>query len=327
MRPADAAARALQRFQRALEPAYVLARKRGRLAALGFDDIAGLPVAPVDLAADDTGCTPDCGQRIDLERRYLRPYLFAGPSAAGGRWRATPFVIDLERYPAFGDYLRHLKSFSKGGTLREIRKARAQGYFARTIFRALYRGQISAVESSKWVRSGIVVAALLHRRGSPDFADGIDVAAIAAHLGRPAETVGALSVFPPPPAPSCPLHWAIDWGVFLPAAAAAGPDQPGERLVGYLSLQRTGNIVRVAELMGHGAHLAHGVMKLLFHDTMRWLIERDDPAVRGVRFVHYGAVEHGYAGLVAWKRRFAFAPARFAWAPPPQVETEGRIPG
>jgi hypothetical protein len=65
--------------------------------------------------------------------------------------------------------------------------------------------------------------------------------------------------------------------------------------------------------MGHGAYLADGVVKLLFAKAMRWLVSREDPSVHGIRYLHYGAIEHGGAGLVGWKQRFGFEPLLFGW--------------
>jgi hypothetical protein len=33
----------------------------------------------------------------------------------------------------------------------------------------------------------------------------------------------------------------------------------------------------------------------------------------GIRYLHYGAIEHGGAGLVRWKQRFGFEPLLFSW--------------
>jgi hypothetical protein len=65
--------------------------------------------------------------------------------------------------------------------------------------------------------------------------------------------------------------------------------------------------------MGHGVYLSQNVMKLLFHDVLDWLLSRTDPCVEGLRYLQYGAIEHGNAGLFAWKRSFEFAPARLRW--------------
>jgi hypothetical protein len=77
-------------------------------------------------------------------------------------------------------------------------------------------------------------------------------------------------------------------------------------------LKRVGNVVRLTSLMGHGAYLADGVVKLLFAKAMKWLVNREDLSVHGIRHLHYGAIEHGRAGLVRWKQRFGFEPLLFS---------------
>jgi hypothetical protein len=99
-------------------------------------------------------------------------------------------------------------------------------------------------------------------------------------------------------------------GVFCPPTTDASTNNC---LVGYLYFKRVGKIVRLRAMMGHGAWLGEGVVKLLFADAVRWLLDRGDPSVQGIRYLHYGAVEHGGAGLAAWKQRFLFKPVLFSW--------------
>jgi hypothetical protein len=47
--------------------------------------------------------------------------------------------------------------------------------------------------------------------------------------------------------------------------------------------------------------------------VVEWLLTRQDPRVEGVRYLHYGAIEHGNDRLCAWKRSFEFAPSPFGW--------------
>jgi hypothetical protein len=49
---------------------------------------------------------------------------------------------------------------------------------------------------------------------------------------------------------------------------------------------------------------------------MRWLIESGDLLSSGVRIVLYGAAEHGGEGLLTWKKRAGFQPARLRLAAP-----------
>jgi hypothetical protein len=310
----ESAEGALRRLELACTaPLAAAARKRRRLAVFGFTRLADVPSADIELDPGTAHCLPACADMIATERRYLAKYLCADgpPPRFGALWREVPAIIDLHRYPDFAAYAARLRRHSKGGVLRQIRKARAQGFVCRRIYRGFYRRQRFAIDTSKWFRSGLVLASILGRPPASDFPDRVSEADIAAFLGLTPSELGAGIALPEPPPPACPHHWGIDWGVF--ATEDCGETVPRERLVGYVLLRRSGNIVRTAGLMGHGAYLSHNVMKLLFHDVLEWLLSRTDPHVAGLRYLQYGAIEHGNPGLFAWKRSFEFAPTRLRW--------------
>jgi hypothetical protein len=173
---------------------------------------------------------------------------------------------------------------------KEAQKAAQHGFYCRLIDRNLNRYDLYEIDTSLRFRSGgPVIAAFLRRppeRGPGDIARGEHVP------------------------PVCTLHWYPDWGVFAPGNPQAGAR---EALVGYLFLKRVGSVVRLTSLMGHGRYLTGGVVKLLFANAMSWLLDRGHPSLRGIHYLHYGAIEHGRAGLVAWKQRFGFKPLLFSW--------------
>jgi hypothetical protein len=321
--------RALKRFEfRYIQPLQVAARKRRRLALFGFDRLGDVPWAEVDWKCATPQCVPGCAAWIAGERRYFAKYLAPdGPRVRSGSalWRGVPCVIDLGRYPDFATYADRLRRHSKGGVLRQVRRAREQGFACRMIFRDFYLRQLFEIEVSKRFRSGLVLSTVLRQPPASDFADGITPDRIAEYLGRPVTEIASGIRLPEPPPPACAHHWDTDWAVFANEAGADGSGQgaAGERLVGYLFLRRTGDIVRTTGLMGHGAYLSQNVMKLLFHDVIAWLLRREDPRVQGLRYFHYGAIEHGSAGLAAWKRSFEFAPMQYRW--PAEALSTGQI--
>jgi hypothetical protein len=314
----EAAEHALRRLELACTaPLAAAARKRRRLAVFGLARLGDVPSADIQFDPGTAQCLPACADLIAAERRYLAKYVCSDGKRPrfGALWREVPAIIDLHLYPDFAAYAARLRRHSKGGVLRQIRKARAQGFVCRTIYSGFYRRQRFAIDTSKWFRSGLVLASLVRRPPGSDFPDGVSGADIAAYLGRAPSEIAEGSPLPEPPPTACPHHWAIDWGVFATEdrEAADGRKTPHERLVGYVFLRRTGNIVRTAGLMGHGAYLSQNVMKLLFHDVLDWLLSQADPRVEGLRYLQYGAIEHGNQGLFAWKRSFEFAPARLRW--------------
>jgi hypothetical protein len=314
----NAAEHALRRLELACTaPLAAAARKRRRLAAFGYARLADVPGAEIDLDPGTAHCLPACADAIAAERRYLAKYVRADgpPERFGALWREVPAIIDLARYPDFAAYAARLRRRSKGALLRQIRNARARGFFCRTIYSGFYRRQVFAIDTSKHFRSGLVLASVLRRQPESDFPDGISNAAIAGYLGRAPSEIAEGTRLPEPPPPACPHHWAIEWGVFAPEdrEEADGRKTTHERLIGYVFMRRTGNVVRAVRLMGHGAYLPQNVMKLLFYDVLDWLLSRSDPCVRGLRYLQYGAIEHGNPGLFGWKRSFEFAPARLRW--------------
>lgn len=307
---ATAAERKLMRLYFAyIEPLQVAARKRRCLDTFGIGRSADLGSAPLDLMLERPDCTPECQQIVARQRSYLAKYAFVPDrgTAEVSRFRGIPLLLELDRFPDSAHYLERLKGRSaearagckpppKGGPLgditREIRKAGRAGFYCRRFSRNLYTLDRFAIETSKRYRSGGPVLAAFLRR---------------APQNTPEAAGGAASA--PTQAVRCPIHWDVDWGVFTDDADAARP-----RLVGYIALRRSGNIVRLAELMGHAGYLKQGIMKLLFAEVVGWLLGRDDPVVEGISYLHYGAIEQGSRGLLAWKDRMQFEPFAFRWA-------------
>jgi len=308
---ATAGVREIRRLEfRYFDPLRFTARK-GRLQRLGIAGVAELPVAELDLHRESPHCDDNCAVFLRNEESYLAKYLGIGGAAP---WRGTPCLIDLDAYPDFDAYLARVRRHSKGGVLRQVRQARGKGFRCRIIARELYHRQIFEIRASKRFRSGPVLEAFL-TTPPPDFADGITVEQLAAHLGQELPLFMRHAALPDPPTPRCPYHWRTDWGVLITedVVGAGGVVFP-ERLVGFVFLRRIGNLVRTSAAMGHGAYLSLHTIKLLFHDIVQWLLARRDPLVAGLRYFQYGAAEHGSDGLLAWKQSFEFAPYRFRLA-------------
>jgi hypothetical protein len=275
----------MRSYYRFAEPLQIACRKRPRMARFGIESLDEIACGEIGLAPLSCHCIPVCAEIVEAHRAYMAKYLFCGDRAVSRLWRGIPLVIDLDLHSDFDSYAVGLKRRWK-----EVQKAAQRGFHCRRIDRNLYRFDLFEIDTSLRFRSGGPV--------------------IAAFLRRPPERVpGDVAPAEPVP-PLCPLHWYADWGVFAP-----GNPEPRskDRLVGYLFLKRVGNVVRLTSLMGHGRYLADGVVKLLFADAMRWLLNRTHLSVHGIQYLHYGAMEHGRAGLVAWKQRFGFKPLLFSW--------------
>lgn len=271
-----------------LEPAQIAWRKRRRMAHFGIAGFDELACGEIDLQPSSPDCIPVCSEIVEAHRAYLGKYLFCGERRTSRLWRGVPLAIDLDCYPDFENYAERLKRRRK-----EIDRAYRSGFYCRPFDRNLYRYELFEIDTSLRFRSGGPVPAAFLRR-PPARAAGSDLRA-------------------EPVAPPCPHHWYADLGVFAPASGKGAID---DHLVGYLFIKRVGNVVRLTALMGHGEYLADGVVKLLFAEAMKWLLDRGNARVRGVRYLHYGAIEHGGLGLVRWKQCFQFGPLRFSWHKP-----------
>ncbi len=282
----DTAELATRRLHLALiEPWLIAAKKRRRLQFFGAPDLDDLPCADLDSQLDPASCDPACARFVAHERPQLAPFLCRGDDgwpALSWRWRGVPSVIDLDRFADFDAYRAALKRHSKGGILQQVKKARTQGFYSKTMLRDLHARQCFEIQASKRFRSGPVLAAFVKPPPPADFGSGITLADIAAYLGRPLSEVAQGVAFPEPPPPQCMHHWALDWGAFIndPVQGRDGAII-AERLVAYVFLKRIGNVVRTRGVMAHGDYLARNVMKLLFHDLMGLAAGPPGPARRG----------------------------------------------
>jgi hypothetical protein len=279
-------------YYRYVEPPLFAMRKDRRLRLLGVRDVADLPVAVLDMEENRPECVASCRVQIDSERRHLDKFLFRPDhnASAFSRWRGVPQVLDLDAFPDFQSYVDKVagRDAKRRDKARDIKKARALGYYVKPIGRATHYEEMIEIQSSKLFRTGgLVIAAL----------PGVQRAMSSARYWDWNE---------------CALHWGSVWGAFTPERKDQG--NTCERLAAYCHMRRVGNRIHGIALMGHAAHLRNGVVKLLFFEVMRWLLDRQDPRVIGVRYFQGGAIEQGRESSLAWKRRFQFQPYVYAWS-------------
>jgi hypothetical protein len=141
--------------------------------------------------------------------------------------------------------------------------------------------------------------------------------AMSASYRRTVEEMGGPpTAYREPTPPQCPLIWDQQFGAFRAEPGhRQGEVMVDERLVGYVALRRYGNFAMYSMILGHGDYLAEGVMVLLHLKIVRWLIEkRTEPIAAGVRYLFYGGMQNGTAGLFQWKRLAGFRPYRVSCA-------------
>lgn len=271
----------LRPYQVIVEPLLALALRKKRLAALGQE--GPVPEVAIDWRRD-AECRDPCPLVKATVPRLVRRY------ASGRATGLMPMVVDLAAVPDAAAFDATLKARSSR-TLPKIRKAERAGYVARPFLIESHVHDVHAIRTSMAVRTAGPVL---------DY-----------WLLKP-EQIATPATGPVPFGwPSCPMHWVIWWGVFLPEPGhRQGEVEVGERLVAYVKLWRQGDIVHYTEIMGHKDHLDAGVVLQVHRAIVRWLIAGEEAAARGARLVLYGALEHGRAGLLTWKKRAGFRPVR-----------------
>ena len=268
-------------YQMLVEPLLALALRKKRLAAIGQE--GAVPEVIVDWRRDG-----DCREPCPLVKakvpRLVRRYV--GRRAAG----LMPMVIDLAALPDGAAFDAVVKARSSR-TLPKIRKAERAGYVAKPFLVESHVHDVHAIRTSMAMRTAGPVL---------DY-----------WFLKPEQIATPATAPVPFGWPTCPVHWVVWWGVFLPEPGHhQGAVEVGERLVAYVKLWRQGDIVHYTEIMGHKDHLDAGVMLLLHRAIVRWLIAGEVEAAKGARLILYGALEHGRAGLLTWKKRAGFRPAR-----------------
>lgn len=113
--------------------------------------------------------------------------------------------------------------------------------------------------------------------------------------------------------PTCPRHWRQVLGAFVPGPSRVVAGKTVEKkLVAYLSLVRSDNLLIESQILGHKAFLADGCMVALQTALLAIVLAPDAeraPPLRGIGIILYGAITDGTDGLKHWKRRAAFEPA------------------
>jgi hypothetical protein len=261
------------------------------LGAFGYASLDDVPTAEI-MVPRGAACREYC--RIWAERvpASFAEYLSFTPVGSGYEQRYVPMMIDLLAYPDWPSFEVYVKGFGKGQRPRMAQRAERNGFYVKPFHWNLFLPDIYEINTSKDTRSG---------------------GAMTANYRRTVEEMGGPpTAYREPAAPQCPLIWDQQFGVFRAEPGhQQGEVMVDERLLGYVSLRRYGNFAMYSMILGHGDYLAEGVMVLLHLKIVRWLIEqRSDPVGAGVRYLFYGGMQNGTAGLFQWKRLAGFRPYR-----------------
>lgn len=238
----------------------------------------------IDFELNSTQCGDRCPARENIVRSFEN-YIRMRESDNPLRW--TPVVINLEKAGQYSDWERSVKkSYDR---VRMKRKSIGLGYKFKQFHPKLFSVDIFDINRSTTVRSGGEIRGSLKK--------SIDELG-----GYPQRYLEAAS-------PSCLKHWQMSFGIFK--------DEPGhrqgdvvvnERLLGYISLNRNGELCNYSQIIGHHDHLGEGVMYHCHFNIVEWLLSPGNRFASGARYLMYGGVGNGGAGLWQWKRTSGFVP-------------------
>ena len=248
-----------------------------------------LPRAEVSFLKNTAECRPECAPTVASALKSYREY-FRLPEENGPlHQRFYPMLIDVGDFADFPAWEKHIKGFSGGERMRQKKKALAAGYFVKPFAWKLFIPDIHDVNHSKAIRSGGPM------RGS--YQKSVEEMG-----GAPQSRLDVVW-------PKCPYHWGLTFGVFLPLVGhTQGAVTVDEKLVGYISLRRTGELAVYSMILGHADHLDNGVLVLLHHELVKWIGAQKDGLCKGLRYLMYGGQQNGGKGLSQWKRRGGFTP-------------------
>ncbi len=242
--------------------------------------------AALSLLVGSPTCHTGCDNVWDGTRASLHQYFyFSEDPIQDPPW--TPCVIDTREISDFSAWEARIRKFQNGNRARSKQRAIRLGYYCKIFDWRLHIPDVYEINTSKEKRSGGVM------RGG--------------YLRNIEELGGAPTRRWVAEAPACKYHWSITFGVFVKEPShRQGEIVVDERLVGYISLNRIGEVVLYSMILGHGDHLKNGVMVLLHHDVVRWISDDVDGLCSGLRYIMYGAVDSGGPGLMQWKKFAGF---------------------
>lgn len=235
-------------------------------------------------------CSTSCKERVAVFRKSLVDYALFEGDAVDRPLGYHAALLPLLWYADFQAFVDAVKPLSKGNKVREARKAEREGYYCKPFPWALHVPDIHAINHSELERSGGTMS-------------GGYLRSVEEMGGYPTKRHELAW-------PNCSYHWNMQWGVFVKDPEhKQGEIAVGERLLGYISLVRCGNVALYSQILGHGEYLGEHVMALLHFEIVKWILDGGSPFTKDLEYLMYGGWESGSGdSLRDWKRRVGFAP-------------------
>lgn len=255
------------------------------------DDCVNFPPKRVNAAAisfriNEETCGGEVSKKIDSAFKSFANY-FKFPELCESSPKWIPCVIDIDELRDISRWENKIRKFQGGNRTRLKNKAINHGYYSKLFNWKQHIPDVCDINQSMVTRSGGAM------RGS--YLRSVDEMG-----GAPTRRYEFI-------VPKNHIHWGVTFGVFVQIKDhMQGDINVGEKLVGYISLRRFGDIACYSTFLGHGDHLNNGVMVLLHHDIAAWIGNLENPLTSGLRYLMYGAAASGGKGLQQWKERGGF---------------------
>ena len=186
-------------------------------------------------------------------------------------------------------YVAEMRTIHKGNAVRDINKALKKEYFCERINYKTYVPDIFDIHSSKEERQG--------RKMDDQYLISIE------------EMGGAPKQNFSPTVKNCLSHWTTNYGVLIKKKGhSQGEILLNNKLVGYITLERYGELLLYSRFIGHGDHLKNGIMYLLNNEIIKWIIDKEQIMSNGIKYIMYAGWRDGSDGLKRWKKRTLFKP-------------------
>jgi len=187
------------------------------------------------------------------------------------------------------DYVCGMRKIHKGNAVREVKKAEKKDYHCEIFHVQNHVEDLVDINHSKKIRQG--------RKMTKSYQKDIR------------DYGGLPKTIQPMETPECPVHFSQWIGVFKPIDGyKQGTLLVKKKLVGYINLIRLGEIILYGSILGHGNYLKDGIMYLLNHKTIEWILSLEHPNNQEIKYIMYAGWFDGTEGLKKWKKRTLFRP-------------------
>ncbi len=226
------------------------------------------------------GLAEGCSKFCSAHRRRMTSRM--SNAFSGTRVNA---ILDLSEYLDLSAYLHAVHVKSKGNVTREVQRSTARGLVCRIFEPIDYVADIEAILQSEPERQAGALR--------PPYDRGVDTFLQYIEVNHPAVI------------PLCLRHHNTWHGIFELR-------ESGDRLLGFIMVERHGEFGHYRHIMGHGQWLKEGIMFHLHFAVVEW-IYACQPGLSLVSYAQWTDLPDAIdtrPGLTRWKKKTLFKPIR-----------------